>query len=134
MLIITSGLAAQPGAPNPLANQPYVLLRENLATIVTKTGVQVPAGVSPYKVLGMACANRTPDCQKIMAAVNADAASAARADATGKAALPAVEAGTYYLMISTRYNNQALVWDTPIQLKIGNNSLTLSQANASVVK
>jgi len=48
--------------------------------------------------------------------------------------LPAVAAGRYYLMISTPYNNQALVWDMPVQLKLGNNSLTLSQANASVVK
>ncbi len=37
-------------------------------------------------------------------------------------------------MISTRYNNQALVWDMPVQLKTGNNSLILSQANASVGK
>ncbi len=56
---------------------------------MTKANVQVPAGVSPYKVLGNACGNRTPDCQKIMAAVNADAASAIRADATGQAAMTA---------------------------------------------
>jgi hypothetical protein len=134
MLLISSGLQAQPGGPNPLANHPYVLLRDSIASVMAKAGVQVPAGVSPYKVLGTACGNRTPDCQKIMAAVNADAASAARADANGKAALPAVPAGTYYLMISARYNNQALVWDMPIQLKTGNNSLTLTQANASAVK
>jgi len=69
-----------------------------------------------------------------MTAVNADAASAVRADANGKAMLSAVPAGTYYLMISTRYNNEALVWDMPIQLKAGNNAFTLSQANAAVVK
>ncbi len=37
-------------------------------------------------------------------------------------------------MISAQYNNHALVWDKPIQLKAGSNSLTLSEANASVVK
>jgi len=37
-------------------------------------------------------------------------------------------------MISAHYNNQALVWDMPIQLKTGNKSLTLSQTNASIVK
>lgn len=68
------------------------------------------------------------------ATVNADAASATRADANGRAAMPAVPAGTYYLMISARYNNEALVWDMPVQLKTGNNALTLSPANASVVK
>lgn len=134
ILLISSGLPAQPGAPNPLANHPYVLLRDSFASVMAKAGVQVPAGVSPYKVLGAACGNRTPDCQKIMAAVNADAASAVRSDANGKATLPSIPAGTYYLMISAHYNNEALVWDTPIQLKTGNNSVTLSQANASVVK
>ena len=94
MLLITSGLAAQPGTPNPLANHPYVLLRESLASIMKKTGVQIPAGTSPYKVLGLACGNRSPDCQKIMTAVDSDAASAARADANGKAVLPGVAAGT----------------------------------------
>jgi hypothetical protein len=34
-------------------------------------------------------------------------------------------------MISTRYNNQALVWDHPVQLKPGANSLTLSAQNAT---
>ena len=48
--------------------------------------------------------------------------------------MPPVPPGTYYLMISAHYNNEALVWDMPIQLKTGNNSLTLSQTNASVVK
>ena len=81
-----------------------------------------------------ACGNHTPGCQKIMAAVNANAASAARADASGKATFPGVTEGTYYLMISARYNNQALVWDMPVHLKAGDNSLTLDQGNASTVR
>jgi hypothetical protein len=80
-------------------------LRDGYANLLAKAGIQVPAGTSPYKLMGTACANHTPDCQKIMAAVNAGAAGGVRADATGKATLPAVAAGTYYLMISTRYNN-----------------------------
>jgi hypothetical protein len=37
-------------------------------------------------------------------------------------------------MISTRYNNQPLVWDMPVHLKAGANALTLDQANVSLVK
>jgi len=133
LLSITSGFAAQPGAPNPLAGHPYILLRESFATMLAKAGVQVPAGVSPYQYMGYACGNRLPDCQKISAAVNANAASAVRADATGRATFPGVTEGTYYLMISARYNNQALVWDMPVHLKPGSNSLTLDQANASIL-
>ena len=101
--------------------------------MVAKAGVQVPAGQSPYKYMGYVCGNHLPDCQKISAAVSANAASAVRADATGKATFAGVSEGTYYLMISARYNNQALVWDMPVHLKPGNNSLTLDQANASIL-
>jgi hypothetical protein len=39
-----------------------------------------------------------------------------RADADGNGMFPAVPPGTYYLMISARYNNQALAWDHPVEL------------------
>ena len=86
---------------------------------LAKAGVSVPPGVSPYKYVGMACGGPTksPDCPKIMAAINAAAASAVRADANGSGTFPGVPPGTYYLMISTRYNNQALVWGQAVQLQ-----------------
>jgi hypothetical protein len=36
-------------------------------------------------------------------------------------------------MISTRYNNQPLVWDQAVQLKAGQNSVTLDQRNAAPI-
>jgi hypothetical protein len=36
-------------------------------------------------------------------------------------------------MISARYNNQALAWDHPVELKPGSNSVTLSVQNAMPV-
>ena len=132
-LSIISGFPAQAGAPNPLAGRPYVLLRDSYADALAKGGVSVPAGVSPYKYVGTACASRTPDCQKMMDAIKADAASAARADANGAATFPGVPPGSYYLMISTRYNNQTLVWGQAVQLKPGANTLKLDQSNATLV-
>lgn len=134
ILVISSGFSTPPGAANPLAGHPYVLLRDSLANLLAQGGIQVPAGISPFQVVGSACASRTPNCQKISAAVKVGWAAAARADANGKGTLPGVAAGTYYLMISTRYNNQPLVWDMPVHLKTGANALTLNQANASLVK
>jgi hypothetical protein len=130
-LSIVSGFPPQAGVPNPLAGKPYTLLRESFATIVAKAGIAVPPGTSPYKAFGMACGNRTPDCQKVLDAIKADAASAARSDANGSATFPGVQPGTYYLMISSRYNNQNLVWGQPVQLKAGPNSVTLDQRNAT---
>jgi len=134
VLSVIPGLAAQPGAPNPFAGHPYVLLRSSYADAIAGAGVSVPPGVSPYMYLGAACANRTPDCQKILTAINADAASAVRADANGRGTFPGVPAGVYYLMISTRYNNQPLAWDRAIELKAGANSVTLDLNNATVIK
>jgi hypothetical protein len=130
-LAIVSGFPPQPGVPNPLAGHPYTLLRDSFAAIVAKAGVTVPPGMSAYKAFGMACGNRTPDCQKILDAIKADAASAVRADANGSGTFPGVQPGTYYLMITSRYNNQNLVWGQPVQLKAGPNSVTLEQRNAT---
>jgi hypothetical protein len=130
VLSIVSGFPAQTGAPNPLAGRPYVILRNSYATVLANGGVSVPPGMLPYKYVSTVCVSRTPACQKILDAVNADAASAVRADANGGGILPGVPAGTYYLMISTRYNNQALYWGQAVQLKAGPNSITLDQSNA----
>jgi hypothetical protein len=130
-LSIVSGFVAQPGTPGPLAGHPYILLRSSYGDALAQGGVSVPAGMSPYKYAGAACGNRTPDCAKVSDAIKASAASAVRADANGNGTLPGVPPGTYYLMISARYNNQPLVWGQAVQLKAGANSITLDQRNAT---
>ena len=130
-LAIVSGFPAQPGAPNPLAAKPYTLLRDSVATIVAKAGVAVPPGASPYKVLGLACGNRTPDCQKILDAIKASAASSVRSDANGSGIFPGVAPGTYYLMITAAYNGKSLTWGQAVQVKPGANSVTLNLSNAT---
>jgi len=132
-LSIDSGFPKDAGAPSPLAGHPYVLLRDAYGDIVAKAGVTVPAGTSPYKYVGMACANRTPECQKVTDAIKASAASAIRADANGSATFPGVPPGTYYLMISARHKNQALAWGQAVQLRAGQNSLTLDETNATPI-
>jgi hypothetical protein len=66
-----------------------------------------------------------------MDAMKASAASAVRADANGSGTFPGVAPGTYYLMISSWYNNQNIVWVSRFQLKAGPNSVTLDQHNAT---
>ena len=129
-LSVVSGLPTPPGVPNPLAGRPYILLRESYADALAKGGVVVPPGTSAYKYAGAACAGRTPDCQKVSDAIKVSAASAVRADANGSGTFPGVPPGTYYLMISARFNNQSLVWRQAVQLKPGPNSITLDQSTA----
>jgi hypothetical protein len=132
-LSIASGFSAQPGAVNPLAGRPYVLLRDSYANALAKGGVSVPSGMSPYKYVAAIYTSRTPERQKALDAVKASAASAVRADAKGSGTFPGVPPGTYYLMISTRYNNHPLAWGQTVQLKSGQNSMTLDQTNATPI-
>jgi hypothetical protein len=133
ILSIVSGFPAQPNAPNPLAGRPFVLLRDSYGNALAKGGVSVPSGMSPYKYVATICTSRTPDCQKAIDAVKANAASAVRADAKGSGIFPGVSPGTYYLMISARYNNHGFAWGQGVQLKSGQNSLTLDQSNATPI-
>jgi hypothetical protein len=132
-LAITSGFAPQPNVPNPLANHPYILLRANIDDVVRRSGVTIPPRVLPFKYFGLSCANRTQDCQTILAAIKPNIVSDVRADANGSAIVPNLAVGTYYLMISTRYNNQGYIWTQPIQINQGQNSITLDTSNATPV-
>jgi hypothetical protein len=133
VLFIASKFPAQPGAGNPLGGRPYVLLRHSYASAIGNGGVAVPAGMSVFKYVASICTSKTPECQKVTDAIKADAASAVRADASGNGTFPGVPPGTYYLMISARYNNQALNWGQAVQLKAGQNSMTLDLSNATPI-
>ncbi|MGA8088595.1 MAG: hypothetical protein WCA10_14900 [Terracidiphilus sp.] len=133
-LSIVSGFPATPGQPNQLANHPYVLLRNSLSDTIARSGVNIPAGTTPFKFMGLACGNRSPDCQTIMNAIRTSAASSVHSDMNGRATFPGVPPGTYFLMISTRYNNQPLVWFQAVQVNAGANSITLDARNATAMQ
>lgn len=133
VLTVVSGFPAQPGILNPLAGRPYVLLRDDYDTALKKGGIAIPAGMTGPKFMASLCGTRTPECQKALAAITSDAASAIRADVTGKAAFPGVPPGSYYLMISTQYNKQNLSWGFKVDLHAGTNTVTLDQRNAVVM-
>lgn len=134
VLSVLNGLPPQAGTQNPLAGHPYILLRESFTAAIGRAGVSVEPGTSAYKVFGNACGQRTPDCQKMVAVLNADAAASIRADANGKATFSGVPAGTYYLMISALYNKQPLFWGQQVNLKAGANSVTLTPNNATLMR
>ena len=68
-----------------------------------------------------------------MDAIKATAVSAVRAETNGSATFNDIAPGTYYLMISTRYNNHGLVWSQAVQIAPGSNSITPYQSNATPV-
>jgi hypothetical protein len=134
VLSVASGFPAQAGVTNPLAGRPYLLLRDNVAAVLAKSGVPIPAGVLPQEAVMAACEKQKPECQKYLAAISADAASGLRSDANGKATLPGVPPGTYYLTASTKIGSLNLYWNIKLDLKAGPNTLVVDQHNAAPVK
>lgn len=136
VLSVASGFATQPGAANPLAGSPLVLFNEGFENSLRRRGVfEGPPGstvkASPLAAWAYACKTGSPVCKHEVLEMRPNSVSEARMDINGKAALPGVPAGTYYLFTVANYNNQFLVWDLRVDLKPGANSVTLTQANSA---
>jgi hypothetical protein len=136
VLSVMSGLPAQPGTVNALAGKTFVLFKESFAGFLRRTGkFQGPPGstnrVAPLAAWLYSCQIQSPVCQQALLEARPNAVSEARADLNGKATLPGVPAGTYYLFAIAPYNKQALVWDLRVDLKPGMNLITLDQRNVA---
>jgi hypothetical protein len=88
------------------------------------------SGGSPQTLIANACSQGVAQCQAMNQALLANTAAVAQTDAIGRGTFPGVPPGTYYLIISGRYNNQALNWNLKVDLKAGANSITLDEHNA----
>jgi len=130
VLSVASGFPPQPGVANPLAGHTYILMKQSFEAALTGGGFQPPPGTSIIKGYLTACANHQPACQQGMAAANSSTVAGVRADANGKAQLPALPAGTYYFFCLGGYNKQLFKWNFTVELKAGANSITLDQRNA----
>lgn len=130
ILTIRSGFSVRPGVQNPLAGIPYTLLRDDMRTAWDKGGIRVPSGMTPGSFILETCKSHAA-CTGITQPLNADTATYTDADANGTATFPGVPTGTYYLFVTTTYNNRNYFWTQRIELKAGANSITLDQNNAT---
>jgi hypothetical protein len=128
VLSIVSGFPNAANTRNALAGATLMLLRDSLTNISSQAGIQTSGG-SPQTLIANACSQGVAQCQAMNQALLANTAAVAQTDATGRTTFPGVPPGTYYLMVSGRYNNQALNWNLKVDLKAGANSITLDEHN-----
>jgi hypothetical protein len=131
VLAIASGFPPEAGKPNPVGNHGFYLLKDPVETALTKGDFRPPAGMSTISGMNAVCTKQTPDCQKAVAAIIADSASAVKSTPDGKAVFPAVQPGTYYVFGMGQHQSKPLVWNVRVQIKPGDNSVTLNDRNAS---
>jgi hypothetical protein len=125
-----------PGGVNPLAGTGVTLMSERFDTLLRKVGAPIAADATPGKAVQAYAANCLPprSCPAYAAAMHPYYVAKGTFDATGKAILTApVPAGSYFVFCSAKGPNGPLVWDVPAVLKAGENTITLTTANAELI-
>jgi hypothetical protein len=85
------------------------------------------------QTLSISC--HTMDCHPVMNGLGNYYVTTAKLDSTGKATLSAqAQTGSYFLFAIVRNpDGSSLLWDIPTMLHAGDNTITLTAANAEVV-
>jgi len=131
VLAIASGFSVEAGKPNPVGNHGFYLLKDPVDNALTKGGFHPPPDMSPIHGMNLVCSKQTPDCQKAVAAIIADSATAVKSSPEGKAVFPAVLPGVYYVFGMGQHQGKPLLWNVRVHIKAGENSLTLDDRNSS---
>jgi hypothetical protein len=132
VLAIAATAPSAAGAAAPVAGRNFLLLNDDLTTVLTQGGFQAAPGNTALRTLAM-CQPTDANCQKGMTAMLGHVVAATRSDAGGKAAFPGVAPGTYYLVGTTGSNDQPILWNLKVQLKAGDNTMILDQGNAVLI-
>lgn len=129
-------ISSFPSGANPLAGAGVALMSERFDTLLRKVGAPIAADVTPGKALQAYAANCLPprSCPAYATAMHPYYVVKGNFDTAGRVVLTApVPAGTYYVFCSAKGPNGALVWDVPLELRVGENTITLTAGNAELI-
>jgi hypothetical protein len=126
--------ATFPAGPNPMAGQDVYIMRERLDEVLRKLGIPVPPNSTAGKAMQtLATSCRTMNCSSVMTGLNQHYVTAAKLDASGKATLSATAAtGAYFVFALVRTPAGSYIWDIPTNFTAGDNTITLTTANAEL--
>ena len=125
-----------PSGTNPMAGQPIFIMRERMDDVLRKLGVPVPPNSTPGTAMQTVVTScRTTDCRPILTALGPYYVTGAKLDSAGKTILSATAAtGQYFLYAIVRTpDGVSLMWDIPTTLHAGDNTITLTPANAETI-
>jgi hypothetical protein len=129
-------ISSFPGGANPLSGAAVALMSERFDRLLRKVGAPIAADVTPGKALQAYAANCLPprSCPAYATAMHPYYLVKGNFDAAGRVVLMAqVPAGTYYVFCAAKGPNGTLVWDVPTELRVGENTITLTTGNAELL-
>ena len=86
------------------------------------------------KAWHIACELQTPVCQEALQVLMADSVGSAKTDASGRAQTQSLPAGHYYVFGAVQIANRPMIWNLPVDLKPGTNSITLDLRSLTPVE
>jgi hypothetical protein len=133
VLALAAGVAAPGGAVTPVAGRSFFVLRNSVDAVMAKAGIQPAPGVSRLKSWALACNSGLPACGQGTSALLAESAAVTKTDASGRGRLSPLPPGTYYVFGVAPNNAPPLLWNVKVDLKPGENAVTLDQRNATLL-
>jgi hypothetical protein len=119
----------------PLAGGHVFILKHGINAALANGGLRASSGSgSPMKMWHDACAANSPACLQGRQALVADTAAATTMDAGGKGQSQPVPVGRYYVFGSVFVAGRPMIWNMPIDLRAGINSVTLDMNNLTPVQ
>lgn len=134
VLSLAVGFSPSPGSFTPIAGRSLWVLKDSVDVALLKGGLRSSPDGTVVKNWERACESRLPACQQGLQALVADSAGVTKTDASGRAQTQPLRAGRYYIFSPVQFDNRQMMWNVPIDLKAGTNSLTLDQRNARPVE
>ncbi len=123
-----------PSPENKVAGRTLWLLKQDAQVALIKGGLKSTPNASVLQNWMRACAERTPDCQKGVLALNAYSVGYIKTDANGHALTPPLPAGRYWVLSDTKIGDKKVMWHELVDVRAGTQSVTLDQRNALPVE
>jgi hypothetical protein len=135
VLTVNNGFLGQPA--NPLSGRELLVLKASFEEALRKAGFQDPASTpvkrSAVAIWAAACKAQSPMCKQGIDALQAFYVGKIRLDATGTARVSGLPKGNFWVLGLGAANGQHFVWDLPIEIKPGSNSINFDPRNATII-
>ena len=122
-----------PSADNKVAGRTLWVLKQDAQVALIRGGLKSTPYATVLQNWMRACAEKTPDCEKGIRALQAFSVGYVTTDANGHAQTP-LPAGRYWVLSDAKVGGKRMMWHELVDVKAGNQSLTLDQRNAMPVE
>lgn len=136
-LAMQAGIVYRMGGPQPVARTQFYLLKRDLADILLGAGLRPDKNMNIVETFGFAAryqslGNYGRFYQIASQAIQQNVVATVTTDFTGVGQFVSVPAGAYYLMGYTQTRGGFALWNVPVAITTGQNSIVLDQNNAAI--